>query len=74
MKGKFQRNTSLVKFLRTLTLSSHPGEPTTTGPAASLQSGCRINFQELIRKNDIFRMILPGSNQTEASEAEAVSL
>jgi hypothetical protein len=36
--------------------------------------GLLINFHEPILKNGIFRMILPGVNQTEASEADAVSL
>jgi GxxExxY protein len=36
--------------------------------------GLPINFHEPILKNGIFRMILPGANQTQASEAEAVSL
>jgi GxxExxY protein len=34
--------------------------------------GLLINFHEPILKNGIFRMILPGADQTEASEAEAV--
>ena len=36
--------------------------------------GLLINFHEPILKNGIFRMILPGANQTEASEADDASL
>ena len=36
--------------------------------------GLLINFHEPVLKNGIFRMILPGANQTEASEAQEVSL
>jgi GxxExxY protein len=36
--------------------------------------GLLINFHEPILKNGIFRMILPGANQTKASEANEISL
>src|SRR5881392_2890296 len=36
--------------------------------------GLLINFHELVLKNGIFRMILPGANQTEGSEDAEVSL
>jgi GxxExxY protein len=36
--------------------------------------GLLINFHELVLKNGIFRMILPGANQMEGSEDAEVSL
>jgi len=36
--------------------------------------GLLINFHELVLKNGISRMILPGANQTEGSEDAEVSL
>ncbi|PYJ64576.1 MAG: hypothetical protein DME78_11910, partial [Verrucomicrobia bacterium] len=36
--------------------------------------GLLINFHELVLKNRISRMILPGANQTEGSEDAEVSL
>jgi GxxExxY protein len=36
--------------------------------------GLLINFHELVLKNGIFRMILPGANRTEGSEDVEVSL
>jgi GxxExxY protein len=36
--------------------------------------GLLINFHEVVLKNGIFRMILPGANQTEGSEENQVSL
>jgi hypothetical protein len=36
--------------------------------------GLLINFHELVLRNGIARMILPGANQTESSEDAEVSL
>jgi len=36
--------------------------------------GLLMNFHELVLKNGIFRMILPGANQTEGGEGADVSL
>ena len=36
--------------------------------------GLLVNFHELVLKNGIFQMILPGANQTESSEDAEVSL
>jgi hypothetical protein len=36
--------------------------------------GLLINFHELVLKNGIFRMILPGANQTAGSDDAEVSL
>jgi hypothetical protein len=36
--------------------------------------GLLINFHELVLKNGISRMILPGATQTEESEGNEVSL
>jgi len=36
--------------------------------------GLFINFHELVLKNGIFRMILPGANQTTGSDDAEVSL
>jgi hypothetical protein len=35
--------------------------------------GLLINFHELVLKNGIARMILPGANQTEGNEGNEVS-
>jgi hypothetical protein len=36
--------------------------------------GLLINFHEVVLKNGIFRMILPGANQTGAGEDNQISL
>jgi len=40
----------------------------------NLPIGLLINFHELVLRNGISRMILPGANQTESSEDAEVSL
>jgi hypothetical protein len=67
-----------IAFKRTTTYQSDAGTRAHSESCRETELafpiGLPINFHELVLRNGISRMILPGANQTETSEDAEVSL